>query len=1110
MTGIFLATAPDSRIVDNAAAAALPPLGAVGERAPFLAAGGEMAALVRSKDWSRTAIGPIEGWSPSLRMMVNFLLANRFPLLLWWGPDYISIYNDAYRPILGKRHPWALGMPFRDVWPEIQHVLRPLVDTPFHGGPATWMEDILLEVQRHGFLEETHFTIAYSPVPDETVPSGIGGVLATVHEITDKVVADRRVAALRDIGARSGEGKTAADACAIAAAALAAHAKDVPFALLYLLDKSGRTARLAGAAGLGEDRAIAPATVDLEACEAAPWPLVEALRGGAPVTVENLARRFASIPAGPWSDPPHTAVILPLKSTIAHEFAGFLVAGASPRLRFDHLYASFFDLVSTQIASAIATARAYEEERKRAEALAEIDRAKTRFFSNVSHEFRTPLTLMIGPIEDALNDPTGGGLDERRRGQLGVAHRNSLRLLKLVNTLLDFSRIEAGRAQFRPEPTDVGAFTAELASNFRSATEKAGLSLEIDCPSLSEPVRLDRDMWEKIVLNLLSNAFKFTFEGGIAVQVRPGEAGGVALTVADSGVGIPRAELPRVFERFHRIENQRSRTFEGSGIGLALVQELVRLHGGSIAAASELGRGTTFTVLVPPGAAEIGQENGTDRRLAATSIRADAYVEEALRWIPEPAAAPAPTLGTTVNGYVGVPLLGDIAEARILVADDNSDMRDYLKRLLGGARELVAVADGKAALDALKRQRADLVIADVMMPRLDGGSLIRAIRADPTLAETPVILLSARAGEEAKVEGLEAGADDYLTKPFSTRELLARVESHLKLARLRREATAALAESEHRFRALVEAGSDAVYRMSPDWTELRQLVGRDFIADTDNPSRSWLEKYIFAEDRPRVLAAIADAIRRKGVFELEYRVRRRDGSHGWTFSRAIPLVNAAGEITDWLGTATDVTERRRAEEGRNLLINELNHRVKNTLATVLGIAAQTLRGENVPAGLREGFEARLVALANAHDVLTQEEWHGANLWQVVGRALAPFARARFEIEGPPVRIEPKFALALSMALHELATNAVKYGALSTDRGRISLAWTLDQEDSRRLALEWRESGGPPVEPPARRGFGSRLIERGLALEVAGSVRLNYAPTGVVCRLETRLPAGPAP
>ncbi|HEY9443327.1 MAG TPA: hypothetical protein VIQ25_08855, partial [Gemmatimonadales bacterium] len=210
--------------------------------AGWLAGGGEMGALIRAFDWSRTPIGPIETWSPALRMMVGFMLANRFPLLLWWGPEFISIYNDPYRPVLGAKHPWGLGRPVRECWSEIWPILQPLIETPFNGGPATWMEDIELEINRHGFVEETHFTIAYSPVPDETAPRGIGGVLATVHEISDKVVSERRVAALHDLGARVSEARTEDEACVRAAATLERHAKDLPFALIYLLEPGGERA----------------------------------------------------------------------------------------------------------------------------------------------------------------------------------------------------------------------------------------------------------------------------------------------------------------------------------------------------------------------------------------------------------------------------------------------------------------------------------------------------------------------------------------------------------------------------------------------------------------------------------------------------------------------------------------------------------------------------------------------------------------------------------------------------------------------------------------------------------------------------------------------------
>src|SRR5436190_593565 len=423
-----------------------------------LEGGGEMGERIRRFDWGSTPLGPIESWSPGLRTMLRIMLANRFPHILWWGPHYIQFYNDAYIPVPGAKHPdRVLGRPASECWAEIWHVIGPLIDRPFQGGPATWDDDIFLEVQRHGLIEETHFTIAYSPVPDEAAPSGIGGVLATVHEITQKVVGERRVEVLRDLGARVGEAKTADDACAIAAETLTKHAKDVPFALFYLIDPDRKTARLAGAAGVGICGMASPKTIVLEnkGPKEAIWPLKEAEQSESMVVVPDLAERLLDqVPPGPWSDPPNTAVVVPIASNKAHYLAGFLVAGVSARLKLDEVYRDFLNLVSSQIAAAIANAREYEEEKRRAEALAEIDRAKTIFFSNVSHEFRTPLTLMLGPVEDALSDSTAP-LAAAQRQRLDIVLRNGLRLQKLVNTLLDFARVEAGRAKAQFQLTDI-------------------------------------------------------------------------------------------------------------------------------------------------------------------------------------------------------------------------------------------------------------------------------------------------------------------------------------------------------------------------------------------------------------------------------------------------------------------------------------------------------------------------------------------------------------------------------------------------------------------------------------------------------------------------------
>ena len=358
---------PKAAVIENGSPAPADP--------GFLRGDSEMAGRIRGFDWSDSPVGPIESWSPALRTMLGILLANRFPMLLWWGPRYISFYNDAYRPILGVKHPvQALGVPVSECWSEIWPILRPLIDTPFQGGPATWMEDIELEIKRHGFLEETHFTIAYSPVPDESVPGNIGGVLATVHEITGKIIGERRMLILRDLAAGLIELKSVEEVCRDAAKALSAHAKDVPFALFYLIEPDQKQARLVGAAGIVEGALASPRIIELgqEVNERQTWPLGVTARTKATRTVEDLAERFGDqLPPGPWSDPPLHAVIVPLETQSGQPPAGFLICGVSSRLKLDHDYRSFIELLARQISTGIATAHNYTEQRRHAGMLAE-------------------------------------------------------------------------------------------------------------------------------------------------------------------------------------------------------------------------------------------------------------------------------------------------------------------------------------------------------------------------------------------------------------------------------------------------------------------------------------------------------------------------------------------------------------------------------------------------------------------------------------------------------------------------------------------------------------------------------------------------------------------
>jgi PAS domain S-box-containing protein len=767
--------------------------GPAGATASFLAGGGEMGALIRAHDWNATPLGVPETWPQSLKTAIRIMLTSRQPIWIGWGRDLIFFYNNPYKSIIGGKHPVALGQPTEVVWREIWSDIAPLLATALAGVEGTFVEQKLLIMERNGFPEETYYTFSYSPVPDDD--GNIGGIICANSDDTARVLGERQLTLLRELAAATPDAHTWREACSLATPALATNTHDLPFALLYTAEPGEAHVSLVCASGIGTDHPAAPASMDASA--APPWPFDKALRTQSPVLVDDLAAKFgAALPTGAWTIPPRQALVLPILAAGETGRAGVLIAALNPCRLFDDGYRAFMNLVAGQIGAAIGYAHAYEEERRRAEALSEIDRAKTAFFSNISHEFRTPLTLMLGPLEELLARPDTPGSTDRELVEL--THRNGLRLLKLVNALLDFSRIEAGRMQIHKQPTDIGAFTADLASLFRSAIESAGMQLviDLDVKGGRPIVDLDREMWEKVVMNLLSNAYKFTFAGAITVAMRKTADGGVEVSVADTGIGVAEDELPRLFERFHRVAGAKGRSVEGSGIGLAMVQELVRLHGGTIGVESRPGAGSRFDVTLPQGAPGAAQADAT----AATSRNAQTYVDAAVRWNPEAAES-------VDADAVAAPQANEAAPARVLVVDDNADLRDYMKRILSAAGHRVEVAvDGEAALEAARATQPEIIVSDVMMPRLDGFGLLRELRADAQLRETPVLLLSARAGEEARVSGLESGADDYLTKPFSARELLARVASNLQLARLRRETEQKLREDSRTLEVLNRVG----------------------------------------------------------------------------------------------------------------------------------------------------------------------------------------------------------------------------------------------------------------------------------------------------------------
>ncbi|HST49932.1 ATP-binding protein [Jatrophihabitans sp.] len=731
----------------------------------------ETMAMFRDFDWSNSPLGPVAGWSAPLRAAVRTVLAAKVPMLIWWGPQLIQLYNDAYRPLLGHKHPASIGQPAAECWAEVWDTLGPRAESVLAGEGTVYIENELLFVERIGYQEETYWTYSYSPITGES--GEVLGVFVATTEVTGSDVFDRRMQTVRELGALSVTETAGMDTVyERALQVLAGNRISVPFTATYAVAEDG-TARLQASYGISAAGAELPAEIQVSRNS----PLGRVVHTGATeiVSLESFAPGVVPLPSPLGPAVPHMVRLQPVWLSGRPQPYAVMAIGCNPYRDFDQPYLRFLDLVARQLGIVLTDAAAYDTERQRAEALAQLDAAKTRFFENISHEFRTPLTLMMSPLDALLTDPAVS-LPDGRRADIDAARRAVLRLSRLVDTLLEFAQAEADELHARLEPTDLALLCADVASMFRSVVEEeAGLALVVDTDSVTEPIAVDPEMVTKILSNLLANAIKFTRQGSIAVRLTESDDE-VRLTVSDTGSGIPAEELPRIFERFYQAPIRGARSGEGAGIGLSLVSDLARAHGGEVSAVSEVGKGSEFTVRLPRTPIATTQPTVT----AADSRAASAFIAEAHNWAANEHSPVAPEAVTQpdASGVAGSPA------GRILLVEDNADMRAYLSRLLaadGWQVEATGSVDEALAASAVP----DLVLSDVMLPGRSGIELVKLMRANPMLARIPAILLTARAGAASAAEGLQSGADDYVVKPFVPEELLARVRTHYELAKLR-------------------------------------------------------------------------------------------------------------------------------------------------------------------------------------------------------------------------------------------------------------------------------------------------------------------------------------
>ena len=704
---------------------------------------GEVRELIRAIEWSLTPLGPVGSWSPVLRTMTRGCLASSFPMVIHWGPERVALYNDPFADLIGAKHPAALGRPAKDTWPEAWEVVGGRLDDVMVRGRTMHAKDEQRILYRNGYPEECYFSLSHSPIDD--VDGTTGGVFTVATETTAKVLYERRMRVVRELGAVSTtDAGSPTETCRAVLRVLASARETMPFAVAFLRTDGGPVEKVADY-GLATDACI-PGLTDWGRD---PAGLVAAvLDSGGVQEVAGLREEFPGAllpgPLGPLT--PDTAVLLPLTVSGRPDPIGVLVLGVNPYRPLNPEYREFFTVVARQVRVALGDTVAYEVERLRSSVLADLDRAKMEFFQNVSHELRTPLTVLLAPLRNLL-DASG----ERPVGEqqdLQAAGRAAERLRTMVDALLDFSGAEAGTLNPDRQPTDLADLTAQTCSMFRAAAEHAGLDFTVEIPDAPMTVAVDRSMWSTIVTNLVSNAIKYTTRGSIQISLTATDADAV-LTVADTGGGIDADEQPLVFNRFYRATDAEG----GAGIGLAVVADLVKAHHGHLDLASAPGSGSTFTVTVP------------------MLLTPDAAY-------PIPAESSQPATGA--------------ARGSVLVVEDDTDLREFLTRLLTADGWAVrAFADAEAALELIGQTTngvADLVITDVVLPGRDGLALVQQLRQQPATQRTPMVVLTARHGADAIAEGLAAGADDYITKPFSSDELLARVLANHELAQLREKA----------------------------------------------------------------------------------------------------------------------------------------------------------------------------------------------------------------------------------------------------------------------------------------------------------------------------------
>ncbi|WWC68787.1 uncharacterized protein I206_102722 [Kwoniella pini CBS 10737] len=948
--------------------------------------------MVESIDWSKTPLGDRSIWKDVIDPILSITFESKSSDCVWLGPDLRLIYNKGYSQLLD--HPKSMGAPAEEVWAAVWDTIEPHVRLCMSGTPVFKDNDPIFW-RRYGnnVLMEHYHSWRYVPIAGKD--GSILGIFNQSTETTEKVLQDRRLTSSRDLSERMLIVRSMDEYFPALSEVLEENPKDAPFFMCYKIQQIESNAnhvqieatlqtkvgvpeghpsvherlsftlpptRTKANFGPNVDRMSSPTLSAISALSSGSgrichvtsdghqWPILKALTTRQCVIVDDCSELIEGFEIRQWDELPFAAIVIPICSDGSIEVPdAVMVMGLNVRRPFDTEYDEWIHAIRSQLVSSLSTVKAAEAEQRMEEDNARMERAKAAWFRGAAHDLRSPLTLIAGPLSDLLDDnPTA-----TQRAALTTAQRNIDRLMRLVNALMDFSRLEAGRMAGRFLPTDLGEFILELAALFRPAVERLGIQYTIDVEPSDQLVYIDPTLFETVLSNIIGNALKYTEQGSITVQLRYTDH--AEISVVDTGVGIPEDEIPLVTEWYHRATTAVHAGTQGSGLGLALAKELLRLHAGDLTVTSKVAtspnqsHGSTFTARIPLSFRPAPPTSSASPDTFGNYGKAVA--NEAMRWTKE-GDAETSSEGAATDSAIGSGSKfsdGFLFEKTdtILLVEDNADMRRYIKQIFDSFCTVIEATNGQQALEMAISNPPSLILSDMLMPKMNGLDLLQEIRNHPNTKIVPMVLLSAIAGDESRVEALMMGAEDYLAKPFKPKELVARVHLHLQVGKKRAHLEKMFHERETEIAVLSEYCPSGIVRA--DGTTGRLIYA----------NRAWREQSDILDEDPNKWADCVDD-ETKGKLQTEWseyiKGNEKEFRINWKYNTGktmsgifIKLDRVNPSMSGILGCTTDITHeeqrlieaeqrRQEAEESKHqqeLLIDLTSHEIRTPVSAIL-------------------------------------------------------------------------------------------------------------------------------------------------------------------------------